>query len=129
MLSRPQAPFVAPEQVHATRRQSAALAFLPAALAFLPGVCTIAADVAVPGAGVAPALSLAHSAKPVTPRDRLLRLAEVEGITGLRKSCLYRLIQGGKFPASVRLTARSVAWSESAVHAWVQARIQEGVSK
>jgi prophage regulatory protein len=102
---------------------------IPAPWAFLPGVCAISADMAGVGGGVAPALSLAHSAKPVTPRDRLLRLAEVETITGLRKSCLYRLIQDGKFPASVRLTARSVAWAESAVHAWVQARIQEGVSK
>jgi prophage regulatory protein len=81
------------------------------------------------GGGVAPALGLAHSAKPVTPRDRLLRLAEVEALTGLRKSCLYRLMSEGKFPAAVRLTARSVAWSEAACMAWIQARIQEGASK
>lgn len=122
MHPRPRAPFAAPEQARSTRH-------LPGPWAFRPGVCAISADMSGPGGGVAPSLSLAHSAKPVTPRDRLVRLSEVEDITGLRKSCLYRLIQEGKFPASVRLTARSVAWSESAVHAWVQARIQEGVAK
>lgn len=122
MKLRPCALPAAPDQVRSARHLTRRAAFLPGALA-------ITADTSTLGGGVAPSLALAHSAKPVTPRDRLLRLAEVEALTGLRKSCLYRLMSEGKFPASVRLTARSVAWSEAACMAWIQARIQEGANK
>ena len=72
----------------------------------------------------APALSLAHSAKPVTPRDRLIRLPAVEQIVGFRKSQIYALLKIGGFPVPVRI-GRMSAWPESAVHQWVQDRIQE----
>jgi len=72
----------------------------------------------------APALSLAHSAKPVTPRDRLIRLADVEHIVGFRKSQVYSLMRLGKFPRPIQI-GRMSAWPESAVHQWVQDRIQE----
>lgn len=70
-----------------------------------------------------PSISLAHSTKPAVPRDRLLRLPEVETITGCKKSTIYKLMKEGTFPACVRVTARMAAWPESAVLAWVQARI------
>lgn len=74
----------------------------------------------------APSVHLAHAAKPVTPRDRLLRLPDVEAATGCKKSTIYKLMKEGKFPACVRITARMSAWPESAVLQWVQERIKEG---
>lgn len=75
---------------------------------------------------VAPSVQLAHSAKPVTLRERLLRLPEVESICGCRKSTIYLLMKAGKFPACVRVTSKLSAWPESAVYQWVQDRIQKG---
>lgn len=74
----------------------------------------------------APSVYLAHAAKPVTPRDRLLRLPEVESATGCKKSTIYKLMKEGKFPACVRITSRMSAWPESLVLQWVQDRIQKG---
>jgi prophage regulatory protein len=70
-------------------------------------------------------MQLVHQSRPVVPRDRLVRLPEVEGMTGLRKSTAYKLIGEGKFPKPVRLGTRMVAWSEAAVLQWVQDRIAE----
>ena len=77
----------------------------------------------------APAVHLAHSAKPVIPRDRLLRLPEVEAATGCKKSTIYTLMKEGRFPSCVRITSRMSAWSESAVLQWVQDRIEQGGAK
>lgn len=68
-------------------------------------------------------MQVVHAAKPVVPRDRLLRLHDVEAVTGAKKSTIYKLMKEGKFPPCVRITARMAAWPESAVLGWVQARI------
>lgn len=73
-------------------------------------------------------MQLAHSAKPVVPRDRLLRLPDVEAATGCKKSTIYQLMKQGKFPSGVAITGRMVAWPESAVLQWVQDRISQGAS-
>ena len=61
----------------------------------------------------------------------LWRLPRVEQETGLRKSTLYKLMQEGKFVASVPLSARCVAWPAQAVEAWIADRIKAstGVAK
>lgn len=63
---------------------------------------------------------------PLVPRERLLRRADVEAITGLKKSSIYTLMREGKFPKCVYVTSKSVAWPESKVYAWVDERIAEG---
>ncbi len=62
---------------------------------------------------------------PVPPRDRLIRLPDVESATGCKKSTIYDLMKSGRFPKPVRLSARHVVWPESAVLQWVQDRIRE----
>ena len=77
---------------------------------------------------------LVHAARGAVPRDRLIRLGEVETIAGIRKSTIYSLMKAGEFPRCVQVTPRCVAWAESQIHSWVQARIagaaanQEGAS-
>ncbi|MEZ8067845.1 helix-turn-helix transcriptional regulator [Vibrio sp. FF145] len=46
---------------------------------------------------------------------RLIRMREVLDKTGLSKATLYRLIASGKFPASIQIAYRAVAWEESQV--------------
>lgn len=70
-----------------------------------------------------PGLHLAHSASPVVPRDRLLRLAEVEALCGAKRSTIYQLMREGRFPKQISISRRFAAWPESAVLQWVQDRI------
>jgi prophage regulatory protein len=55
-------------------------------------------------------------------RLRLLRLALVLYKTGLSRSSLYEKIASGDFPKPVRLgtDAKSVAWPEHEVDAWIR---------
>lgn len=57
---------------------------------------------------------------------RLLRRPVVEGRTGLSRTGLYDRIRRGEFPAPVSLGGAAVAWIESEVNAWIQARIEAG---
>ena len=63
---------------------------------------------------------------PLVPRDRLLRLRDVEALVGVKKSTIYALMKQGGFPKCIYVTARTVAWPESRVHAWLQERIKGG---
>ena len=49
----------------------------------------------------------------------LIRLPEVRRRTGLSISDIYRLMNAGKFPKSIPLGARTVAWSGDEIEKWV----------
>lgn len=70
-------------------------------------------------------MQIAHQSKPVVPRDRLIRLPEVENVCGVKSSTIYMMLKKGSFPQPVRLSARMVAWPETAVLQWVQDRINQ----
>jgi len=54
---------------------------------------------------------------------RILRLKEVQRMTGLSRSTIYAEITKGNFPKQVKLTgARSVGWYENVVVEWVESR-------
>ena len=61
-----------------------------------------------------------HQSRPDIPRDRLIRLPDVESATGCKKSTIYLMIEEGRFPKPVRFSGRHVAWPESAVLQWIQ---------
>ena len=54
--------------------------------------------------------------------ETLLRLPDVMAVTGLSKSTLYDMQRAQKFPQSIRLTRRCVAWKESAIQAFISSR-------
>lgn len=56
----------------------------------------------------------------VATQTRLIRLKEVMALTGLSRSGIYKYISEERFPPSVNLGGRAVAWVESEVHQWVQ---------
>lgn len=68
-----------------------------------------------------PALPIAQTTKRAP--DRLLRLPEVERLTGLRRSAIYEQMQRGVFPRSVKAGRRAATWSESAVQSWIADRL------
>ena len=58
--------------------------------------------------------------------ERLLRLKEVQRITGLCRSAIYQRIKEDSFPLQVQLGegSRAVGWAASEVFAWVERQIR-----
>lgn len=56
---------------------------------------------------------------PVGVKDRLLRLDDVEQLTGCGKSTVYGLMAAGKFPKNLKITRRLSAWRESDIQRWI----------
>ena len=54
--------------------------------------------------------------------DMLLRRQEVERIVGLSRSSVYRMMQSGDFPRSVRISPGAVKWRASDIKAWLETR-------
>lgn len=61
--------------------------------------------------------------------ERLLRLPDVEAISGLKRATIYREAQRGNFPKPLKLTARASAWQESEVRQWIARRIEEAARR
>jgi prophage regulatory protein len=58
--------------------------------------------------------------------QRLLRLNDVRERVPYSRSTIYKLISQGEFPKPVSIGERAVAWVESDVDAWIEARIESG---
>ena len=55
-------------------------------------------------------------------QDRLLRRRQVEEITGMSRSTIYKMMQNGEFPRPVRIGPAAVRWRASDITAWVESR-------
>ena len=56
---------------------------------------------------------------------RIVRLKEVQRMTGLSRSTIYAQIAKGDFPKQIQLTeGRSVGWHVSAIIKWIESRQQ-----
>lgn len=60
-----------------------------------------------------------------TQEKRFIRLPRVKELTTLPTSAIYAAIAAGTFPKQIKLGERAVAWLESDVMAWIDARIAE----
>jgi prophage regulatory protein len=58
--------------------------------------------------------------KPVSAPDAILRLPEVERMSGLRRSAIYERMAEGRFPQSIPLGGRLVGWLESEIQEWIR---------
>lgn len=54
-----------------------------------------------------------------------IRLSEVQRRTGYSKAWIYRLLKEQRFPQSVKIGSRSIAFVESEVDDWINQRIAE----
>jgi prophage regulatory protein len=53
------------------------------------------------------------------PKDRFLRLEEVLKIISVSKTTWWSGVKSGKFPQSIKLTARTTVWSELEIYAFI----------
>ena len=58
-------------------------------------------------------------------QQKFLRRPAVEAVTGLGRSTIYQMMSDGRFPKSVRIGRRAVAWTAEEVQAWLEERIAE----
>ena len=73
--------------------------------------------------------------KKQSPQKRLIRLPEVLTRTGYGRTTIYRKMEDGSFPRSVKLggppidpnvfDSRAIAWIEDEVEQWIESRIEE----
>ena len=73
--------------------------------------------------------------KKQSPQKRFIRLPEVLTRTGYGRTTIYRKMEDGSFPRSVKLEgppidpnvfdSRAVAWIEDEVEQWIESRIEE----
>ena len=69
---------------------------------------------------------MSPNAPSAAPPERLLRLPEVLQRTGIRsRSGLYRMIQEGNFPRSLRLSHKTAVWQETSVQKWIDEKVAE----
>ena len=70
-----------------------------------------------------------------SPQKRFIRLPEVLSRTGYGRTSIYRKMEDGSFPRSVKLggppidpnvfDSRAIAWIEDEVEQWIDSRIDE----
>ena len=75
-----------------------------------------------------------------TPKQkhRFIRLSEVMSRTGYGRTSIYRKMEDGSFPKSLKLggppkdpnefDSRAIAWIEEEVDQWIESRIQDRVT-
>ncbi|MCT4713216.1 AlpA family transcriptional regulator [Enterobacteriaceae bacterium H11S18] len=54
-----------------------------------------------------------------------IRLSEVQRRTGYSKAWIYRLMSQKRFPTSVKIGTRAIAFVESEIDEWINIRIEE----
>ncbi|MCC7045030.1 MAG: AlpA family phage regulatory protein [Acidobacteria bacterium] len=59
---------------------------------------------------------------PTATLDRLMTTRELIARTSLSRSTLWRMARSGALPPPVRLTPTRIAWRESQIAAWLDAR-------
>lgn len=57
--------------------------------------------------------------------QNLIRLSEVMKRTGYSRPWIYRLISQKRFPQSIKIGSRSIAFIESEIDEWINQRIAE----
>lgn len=56
------------------------------------------------------------------PQTRYIRRPDVEALTGLSCSSIYRMMGDGEFPKPIKLTKKAVAWAEIEILDWLANR-------
>jgi len=51
--------------------------------------------------------------------EQILRVSQVMGRVGLRRTAIYSWVKAGKFPAPVKLGSRAIGWRKSDIDAFI----------
>lgn len=57
-------------------------------------------------------------------QEQIIKLSDVNRITGLSNSSIYRLASQNKFPKPIKLSKRSSGWLKSEIEHWLEKRIE-----
>ena len=60
---------------------------------------------------------------------KLIRIKELEEITGLSRTTIWRLEKNGKFPKKVKISSRLIGWRSSDIENWIKNINKEGETK
>lgn len=55
---------------------------------------------------------------------KFIKLKEVQRITSLSRSLIYKKIQENRFPKQIKTSDNSTAWLEEEIYQWMKARIK-----
>ncbi len=56
---------------------------------------------------------------------RILRLPEVQQLTGLKRTTIYEKMKTGEFPVRIVLTTRTVGWLQNEIEAWIESKVTQ----
>ena len=56
---------------------------------------------------------------------KIIRLPEVQELTGLKRTTIYEKMKTGEFPVRIALTTRTVGWIQSEVEGWIESKINQ----
>ncbi|MED5525616.1 MAG: AlpA family transcriptional regulator [Pseudomonadota bacterium] len=56
---------------------------------------------------------------------RFIKLKEVQNLTSLPRSTIYKYIAEGRFPKQISLGERNVAWLESEIQTWIREKVEQ----
>lgn len=59
-----------------------------------------------------------------TQPRRIMRLPQVQAVTGFGRAWIYELMSEGKFPKARKIGARAVGWDSQEVEQWVTDRLE-----
>jgi prophage regulatory protein len=51
---------------------------------------------------------------------KIIRLPDVEQRSGISRSTIYRYMNAGNFPKTIKIGLRAVGWLESDIDAWIR---------
>ena len=54
--------------------------------------------------------------------ERIIRLRELCHRTGLSRSTIYNLVNGGQLQSPVHISARAIGWHDSYITGWIETR-------
>ncbi len=54
--------------------------------------------------------------------DKILRCQDVQEVTGLSRSTIYRMMTRDDFPKATKLGIRAIGWRQSVVADWIEGR-------
>ncbi|MBO9432352.1 AlpA family transcriptional regulator [Sulfitobacter sp. R18_1] len=54
--------------------------------------------------------------------DKILRCRDVQEVTGLSRSTIYRMMDRNDFPKATKLGVRAIGWRQSVVADWIEGR-------
>lgn len=64
-----------------------------------------------------------------TPKkERFIKLEEVERLTSLSSSTIYRKMKAGDFPKNISIGTNSKVWLESEINHWIAEQIKQNRS-